>query len=94
MNSPLTLQDADQLNWAIGEYTQHLSARQDGSNQKRDTELLQQFPPQFHASPPSTLPYENDAVTIDDQDGVILMWYLPNALSARRQVREIINSFL
>ena len=51
-------------------------------------ELLEQFPPQFQASPQSTLPYENDAATIDDQDGVILMWYLPNALSSRRQVRE------
>ena len=88
INSPLTLYDADQLNWTIADYSQHLSTRQDGSNQKREMELLEQFPPQFQASPQSTLPYENDAATIDDQDGVILMWYLPNALSSRRQVRE------
>ena len=88
INSPLILYDADQLNWTITDYSQHLSTHQDGSNQKRETELLEQFPPQFQASPQSTLPYENDATTIDDQDGVILMWYLPNALSSCCQVRE------
>ncbi|EAU83282.2 hypothetical protein CC1G_13154 [Coprinopsis cinerea okayama7 len=73
--------DAEQLEWSVSDF----KALQ---GTLTETQLLARFPPAFPRKRDGTAILKDEPFIIVDKAGRILMWYLPNIISATR--REII----
>lgn len=68
--------------WSVLDYCKSLSKRCTGMNDEAEAALLASFPPIF----PTLTICPPDPMTVVDSNGIILLWYLPGALSNQRQV--------
>jgi hypothetical protein len=73
--------------WDSDEYIQNIGQKNAGKNKVIERELRNTFPPGPGFSMPSDVPkYFESPMTIVDQSGRILFWYLPDLISKNAQV--------
>jgi hypothetical protein len=71
--------------WSVVDYCAHLPARPKGFDCPREDEILAKFPPLYQRPFPTV----TEPCCVVDNQGVILAWYLPRCLTAKRQVCEL-----
>ena len=74
-----------QVPWSAAEYNEHLPPRPTGFDGPIEDKMEQMFPPPFSIP----FPVVNEPCSLSDGARAILYWYLPNALTERRQVCNI-----
>lgn len=71
----------DTTMWKAGGYVEDLSKRATGQNQGVESKLMKKYPPIFSPSA-----YHMEPCIVQDEDGKILLWYIPGALTPHRVV--------
>ena len=62
--------------WRAEDYVGDLTARASGQNPKVEAVLLKKYPPIFEPTI-----YTMQPCTVKDEDGNIILWYLPGAIT-------------
>jgi len=75
-----------QLPWSIEEYASQLTPQQNIGTDEHEADLLRRFPPLFFSSEEAQVPLQDVPCTIVDSHGIIVLWYLPGALTQSRNV--------
>jgi hypothetical protein len=76
---------AVKLPWSIEEYAAQLTPQQNISTELKEANLQADFPPLFSGD---AIPLLRVPCTVVDKEGVIVLWYLPGALTRSRLVSE------
>ena len=71
----------DKTKWKAEDYVAALTKRATGQNLQVEAKLLKKYPPIF-----SPIRYQMEPCTTLDEDGNIMMWYIPGALIEQRAV--------
>lgn len=74
------------LPWSIEAYTDSLTPSQNIGNSRNEANIRHRFPPLFSHNSGELLPLQDEPCTIVDCTGIIVLWYLPDALSDARNV--------
>jgi len=71
----------DKMNWKAKDYVADLAKCATGKNLRVEAEILKKYPP---ISSPTT--YHLSPSTVQDDDGNLMLWYIPGALTIQRAV--------
>jgi hypothetical protein len=71
----------DKTKWKVDDYVADLTKGATGQNLQVEAKLLKKYPPIF-----SPIIYQMEPCCVQDEDGNILMWYIPGALLEHRAV--------
>lgn len=74
------------MTWSIEEYAERLTKQQNMQTPEKEDAILRDFPPVY---PPGEEPLADTPVMVVDNQGIIVLWYLPGALTNRRAVSVI-----
>ena len=74
------------LPWSIESYSDRLSPSQNISTLQNEADIAETFPPLFSDSHGELFPLQDQPCTIVDCTGIIVLWYLPDALTEARTV--------
>lgn len=74
------------LPWSIEAYSACLTSSQNIGTPRNEAEILSTFPPLFCKDSGGLLPLQDRPCTIVDSTGIIVLWYLPDALTNARNV--------
>jgi hypothetical protein len=74
------------LPWSIQEYAQELTPQQNISTPEREAMIATKFPPLFSATEGGLLPLVDVPCTVVDSEGIIVMWYMPGAMTSDTHV--------
>jgi hypothetical protein len=76
---------AVRLPWSIEEYAGQLSRSQNIGTPENEARLKEKFPPIYKAIN-GLLPLQDEPCIVMDSQNIIVLWYMPDALSKRRNV--------
>lgn len=79
------------LPWSIEDYSKSLTPSQNISTERNEAELLRDFPPLFCNEPGELLPLQDQPCIVVDSQGIIVLWYLPDAITRARNVLVFSN---
>jgi len=74
----------DKTKWSAKDYVDDLTKRATGQNLPVEAKLLKKYPPIFS---PTT--YHLAPSTVQDEDGNLMLWYIPGALTTQRAVSSV-----
>lgn len=74
------------LTWSIEEYALSLTTSQNIRSYEHECDLLRRFPPLFSSTSDTLLPLQDEPCTVVDSKGIIVLWYLPDAITRARNV--------
>jgi len=74
------------LSWSIEEYADTLTSSQNIRSAEHEQDLFRRFPPLFSSVNGALLPLQDEPCTIVDSKGIIVLWYVPNAITRARNV--------
>lgn len=74
--------------WRAADYAKSIPGNSTGRKEDIEAKLLAMFPVVF--DPPKLFPAV--PATVVDRDGVVVMWYLPEVLTAAQRVRRHFNT--